>query len=292
MTKQTALVIFGPTASGKSSDAIKVANKHDCTIINADSLQIYKDLRILTSRPSIQDERKNIHKLYGILSGGENCSVSKWLDLAKKEIKVSLKKNKLPIIVGGTGMYIKGLIDGISPIPDIPDHIRNETQDLIKKNGYQHLYNVLLKKNKNLKIKPNDKQRIQRAYNVFQGTGKSIEDWHQDNKKVMNDISFKVVIKDIDRDSLYKKCEKRFDDMISNGGIDEVSRLLDMKYDKELTIMKAIGVREIAQFLKNEISLDHAILQSKQKTRNYIKRQLTWIKGNNITQNDDFKKYI
>ena len=111
MTKQTVLVIFGPTASGKSSDAMKVANKHDCTIINADSLQIYKDLRILTSRPSIQDEKKNVHKLYGILSGGENCSVSKWLDLAKKEIKVSLKKNKLPIIVGGTGMYIKGLID-------------------------------------------------------------------------------------------------------------------------------------------------------------------------------------
>lgn len=292
MTKQTALVIFGPTASGKSYDAMKVADKHDCTIINADSLQIYRDLRILTSRPSIQDEKKNIHKLYGILSGGENCSVSKWLDLAKKEIKVSLKKNKLPIIVGGTGMYIKSLIEGISTIPDIPDHIRNETHDLIKKNGYQYLYKVLLTKNKNLKIEPNDKQRIQRAYNVFQGTGKSIEDWHQDNKKEMKDISFKVVIKDIDRDSLYRKCEKRFDDMISNGGIDEVSKLLDMNYDKELTIMKAIGVREIAQYLKNEISLNEAIFQTKQKTRNYIKRQITWIKGNNITQNDNFKKYI
>lgn len=292
MTKQTALVIFGPTASGKSSDAMRVADKHDCTIINADSLQIYRDLRILTSRPSIQDEKKNVHKLYGILSGSENCSVSKWLDLAKKEIKVSLKKNKLPIIVGGTGMYIKSLIEGISTIPDIPDHIRNETQDLIKKNGYQYLYKVLLTKNKNLKIEPNDKQRIQRAYNVFQGTGKSIEDWHQDNKRAMKDISFKVVISDIDRDSLYKKCEKRFDDMVSNGGIDEVSKLLDMNYDNELTIMKAIGVREIAQYLKNEISLDDAILQTKQKTRNYIKRQITWIKSNNITQNDNLKKYI
>ena len=149
MNKEKALVIFGPTASGKSSTALRIAEKYDSTIINSDSIQVYKDLRLITSRPSIQDEKRINHRLYGFLKGKENCTLSKWLSLVKKEINLSFENNKLPIIVGGTGMYLKGLIDGISLIPKIPNSVNEQTKNIISENGLNFIYKILLKKNKN-----------------------------------------------------------------------------------------------------------------------------------------------
>ena len=292
MINKKALVIFGPTASGKSSAANKIAEKHAATIINADSIQVYQDLRLITSRPSIEDENKVDHRLYGFLKGDENCTLSKWLNLVKKEINLSLDNNKLPIIVGGTGMYLKGLIDGISSIPKIPNSVIEETKHIISQNGLDFIYKILAEKNKNLKINPSDTQRIQRAYNVFIGTGKTIEEWNLKNKKIIQNLKLDIVIQEFDRSEIYRGCEKRFDKMIECGGIEEIERLLEKKYDPNLSIMKAIGVREISKYLNNELSLQEASDLAKQKTRNYIKRQITWIKGNNITQNSSIKKYI
>ena len=292
MIKKKILVIFGPTSSGKSKKALKVAAKYDSTIINADSLQVYKDLKIITSRPSLQDEEKVLHKLYGVLDGSKNCSLALWLTLAKKEIEQSLSDNKLPIIVGGTGMYIKGLIEGISQIPLIPSSIQIKTKKIIEKKGINFLYSYLKEINKNLTINPNDKQRIQRAYNVFIATNKTIEDWNLVNKKIINDVKFDVVITEVNRDKLYLKSENRFDQMIDQGAIEEVKNLLSKNYDLNSSLMKAIGVREIRDYLNGDIDLNRCKELSKQKTRNYIKRQLTWIKSNNIIQNTDFKKYM
>tara|TARA_B100000035_G_scaffold209112_1_gene178811 strand:- start:980 stop:1858 length:879 start_codon:yes stop_codon:yes gene_type:complete len=292
MINKKALVIFGPTASGKSSAANKIAEKHAATIINADSIQVYQDLRLITSRPSIEDENRVDHRLYGFLKGDENCTLSKWLNLVKKEINLSLDNNKLPIIVGGTGMYLKGLIDGISSIPKIPNSVIEETKHIISQNGLDFIYKILAEKNQNLKINPSDTQRIQRAYNVFIGTGKTIEEWNLKNKKIIQNLNLDIVIQEFDRSEIYRSCEKRFDQMIECGGIEEIERLLEKKYDPNLSIMKAIGVREISKYLNNELSLQEASDLAKQKTRNYIKRQITWIKGNNITQNSSIKKYI
>ena len=292
MNKEKALVIFGPTASGKSSTALRIAEKYDSTIINSDSIQVYKDLRLITSRPSIQDEKRINHRLYGFLKGKENCTLSKWLSLVKKEINLSFENNKLPIIVGGTGMYLKGLIDGISLIPKIPNSVTEQTRNIIRENGLNFIYKILLKKNKNLKINPSDTQRIQRAYNVLVGTGKTIEEWNLKNEKIIEDLKLDIVIQEFDRSEIYRNSEKRFDKMIGDGGIEEVKQLLEMKYDPNSSIMKAIGVREISKYLNNELTLQEASDLAKQKTRNYIKRQITWIKGNNITQNCSIKKYL
>ena len=292
MNKKKALVIFGPTASGKSSKANQIAKKYNSTIINADSIQVYKELRLITSRPSIEDEKNFDHKLYGFLRGNQNCTVSIWLELIKKEIKSSFDNNKLPIIVGGTGMYLKSLIDGISMIPTIPNSVKEETNKKVKEKGLKYIYEILLNENASLKINPNDTQRIQRAYNVFVSTGKMIEEWNLKNKKAIEGLEFDIFIQDFDRSEIYNNSEIRFDKMLESGGIDEVKKMLEMNYDPNLSIMKAIGVREISKYLNKEISLLDASKLAKQKTRNYIKRQITWIKSNNITKNCDIEKYL
>ena len=292
MNKKKALVIFGPTASGKSSKAIQIAKKYNSTIINADSIQVYKELRLITSRPSIEDEKNFDHKLYGFLQGNQNCTVSMWLESIKKEIKACFENNKLPIIVGGTGMYLKSLIDGISMIPNIPISVKEETKKKVQEKGLKYIYEILLNENAGLKINPNDTQRIQRAYNVFVSTGKMIEEWNKKNKKIIEDLEFDIFIQDFDRSEIYNNSESRFDKMLESGGIDEVKKILEMNYDPNLSIMKAIGVREISKYLNKEISLLDASNLAKQKTRNYIKRQITWMKGNNITKNCNIKKYL
>ncbi len=179
MAQKKVLILFGPTASGKSSIALKISKNIKSTIINADSIQIYKDLRILTARPSKDDENKVVHRLYGIMDGEENCSVASWLELTKKEIQSSWNKNTLPILVGGTGMYLKSLMEGISEIPIIPDSIKLETEEILKSKGLEYLFKILIEFNAQTTINKKDTQRIIRAYNVLKFTGKSIEEWQK-----------------------------------------------------------------------------------------------------------------
>jgi len=292
MAQKKVLILFGPTASGKSNIALRISANVKATIINADSMQIYKNLRILTSRPSEEDEKKVTHKLYGIKDGKENCTVVSWLDFAKEEIQKSWNQNTLPILVGGTGMYLKSLMEGISEIPSIPNSIKLETEEILKNNGLEYLYSKLTESSKQIKINKQDTQRIIRAFNVLSFTGKSIEEWQEINKKILDDVDFEIYLPPIEREYLYKTSEKRFDEMLEKGVIKEVQGLIEQNLDGACSIMKAIGVREIQAYLNNELSKDESVKLSKKNTRNYIKRQLTWIRGNNISSNIDIKKYI
>ena len=292
MAQKKVLILFGPTACGKSGTAIKIAKNIQSNIINADSIQLYKDLRILTSRPSEIDEKKVAHKLYGIIDGKNNCSVATWLELVTKEIKTCWSQDKLPILVGGTGMYLKSLIEGISDIPEVPASIKLGTEEELEKYGVEYLYNQLVELNQETKVTKQDTQRVMRALNVIKSTGKSIEEWQMENKKVLKEVNFELFIPQFNRNELYKRSEHRFDAMLANGAVQEVRNLLDQNLDSKQSIMKAIGVREIKRYLNNEISKQDCINLSKKNTRNYIKRQITWIRGNNISSNIDIKKYI
>ena len=292
MQDKEVFVIFGPTASGKSDLAKQIATKLESPIINFDSLQVYQQLRILSSRPSSQDERLIDHRLYGIIDGNENCTVAKWLKLAKIEVETCWKEKRIPILVGGTGLYLKGLMQGISHIPDISDSTIKNTDDSFVKNGANYLYKVLLEHNKNTKIKETDTQRLKRSYSLLMETGHSLEEWQVKPEKIFENVNYKIILLNEDRSTIYEKAKIRFSAMIDNGAIEEVENLRKEEIDPNRSIMKAIGVREISKYLDNKYSLDDCKEETVQKTRNYIKRQQTWIKSNNITSNIDFKKYI
>ena len=292
MQDKEVFVIFGPTASGKSDLAKQIATKLDSPIINFDSLQVYQQLRILSSRPSSQDEKLIDHRLYGIIDGNENCTVAKWLKLAKIEVETCWKEKRIPILVGGTGLYLKGLMQGISYIPDVSDSTIKNTNDSFVKNGANYLYKVLLEHNKNTKIKETDTQRLKRSYSLLMETGHSLEEWQVKPEKIFENVNYKIILLNEDRSTIYEKAKIRFSAMIDNGAIEEVENLRKEEIDPNRSIMKAIGVREISKYLDNKYSLDDCKEETVQKTRNYIKRQQTWIKSNNITSNIDFKKYI
>ena len=292
MQDKEVFVIFGPTASGKSDLAKQIATRLESPIINFDSLQVYQQLRILSSRPSSQDEKLIDHRLYGIIDGNENCTVAKWLNLAKIEVENCWKEKKIPILVGGTGLYLKGLMQGISHIPDISDSTIKNTDDSFVKNGANYLYKVLLEHNKNTKIKETDTQRLKRSYSLLMETGHSLEEWQVKPEKIFENVNYKIILLNEDRSTIYEKAKIRFSAMIDNGAIEEVENLRKEEIDPNRSIMKAIGVREISKYLDNKYSLDDCKEETVQKTRNYIKRQQTWIKSNNITSNIDFKKYI
>ena len=292
MSQRDILIIFGTTASGKSYIANKVANKNDAAIINSDSLQIYKDLHILTDRPSEQNISRYDHRLYGILSGNNNCTAALWLEKAIEEINLCFKENILPIIVGGTGLYIKVLMEGISQIPNIRKEIKEEVDSLLKSKGIAFLYKEIKNKYNETRISFNDKQRIVRSYSLLKQTNKVLEEWQVENHNLLKDVNFKIFITENDRSVLYQRAEKRAEIMFNEGVIDEVSILLEKNYDPDSSLMKAIGVREIRDYLENLIDLDTCKNRMKKSTRNYIKRQQTWIKGNNISSNVDIKKYI
>ena len=292
MQDKEVFVIFGPTASGKSELAKQISAKLDSPIINFDSLQVYQQLRILSSRPSSQDERLIDHRLYGIIDGNENCTVAKWLKLAKIEVENSWKEKRIPILVGGTGLYLKGLMQGISHIPDISDSTIKNTDDSFVKNGANYFYKVLLEHNKNTKIEKTDTQRLKRSYSLLMETGHSLEEWQVKPEKIFKNINYKIILLNEDRSTIYEKAKIRFNSMIDDGAIEEVENLRKEEIDPNRSIMKAIGVREISKYLDNKYSLDDCKEETVQKTRNYIKRQQTWIKSNNITSNIDIEKYI
>jgi tRNA dimethylallyltransferase len=292
VTERKVILIFGPTASGKSEAALKIASKINSVIINADSLQVYKDLKVLTSRPTTNDEKVISHRLYGHIKGDLQYTVANWLNDVSIEIESIFSKNLVPIIVGGTGLYFKSLLNGLASIPDIKKEIKESTDDLVNKFGLEYLQSELVKKSPTSKIKNNDPNRIIRAYNILTQTGKTIEEWHSNTKPNIDKVSYQKLLINPDRNLLYKNVEDRFDIMINNGGIEEVKKLNLRKYDLNNSVMKAIGVREISDFIAGKTSLEDCISLSKQKSRNYIKRQQTWINSNNITWNDSYEKLM
>lgn len=286
------ILLSGPTATGKSSLALKIAETIGAEIINADSIQLYRDLSILTARPNTENEKIK-HHCYGFLNGDINWSVGKWINEVKKIINDIIERKKVPIIVGGTGFYFKAITDGLSPIPDIDKSIRLEIESELEKNGLEKLYKKLniIDVDASERINPNDKQRIMRALEVYEGTKKKISDfWLMDRKKIINQFSINFKI-DADRDWIYKNCDLRVDNMFKNGVIEEVEHLLNKNYSATSPIMKAIGVNEIKSFLNNEISIDRASELIKFKTHHYAKRQITWMNNQMISWNSINTQY-
>ena len=282
--KSKIVLISGPTASGKSSFAIKLAKKIKGEIINADSMQIYKQLKILSARPNPKNYQRIKHHLYGFHDVNKNFSTGDWLKLVIKKINEVRKRKKIPIIVGGTGLYFKALTDGLVNIPNIPSRFRNQIRSLHLKVGNKKFYQELLKidPTSRNKINPTDSQRLIRAFEVKKFTKKSIHEWFKNTKsKFENGNFFKIYI-DYDRKELIERINLRTHDMIETGAINEVNKFIKLKINKDKTATKAIGVNEIKAYLANEKKLDEIKEKISIKTRQYAKRQSTWARSNMI----------
>ena len=280
----TSLVHFisGPTGIGKSDLAIKLAKKINGEIINADSMQVYKELKILSARPNSKDYQKIKHHLYGFHSVKNNFSTGKWLKFIIKKIKEVKTRKKIPILVGGTGLYFKALTDGLVSIPNIPIRFRNKIRSLHKSLGQKKFYQKLLKldPNSKKKINPTDSQRSIRAYEVKQFTKKSLHDWFQNTKSYfVKDDFFKIYI-DYPREELIQRINKRTEQMIEIGVINEIKRFLKLKVRKDKSVNKAIGIQEIKEYLEKRKDISNVIEKISIKTRQYAKRQSTWARGN------------
>ncbi len=280
--KSKIILISGPTSSGKSSFALKVAKKIDGEIINADSMQVYKQLKILSARPDPNQYQKIKHHLFGFHDVTKNFSTGDWLRLAKKKIKEVQKRKKTPILVGGTGLYFKSLTDGLVRIPNISLKFRKQIRSLQKKIGQKKFYEKLLKLDPSSKgkINPTDTQRSIRAYEVKKFTKKSLNEWFADTKANLSEDNFFKVYIDYSRQELIERINQRTEDMLQNGAIQEVKNFIKLKVPKDKSANKAIGVMEIKEYLNKEINLKQIKEKIAIKTRQYAKRQRTWARGN------------
>ena len=279
------ILISGPTASGKSSFAIKLAKKVDGEIINADSMQVYKQLKILSARPDPKQYDKIRHHLYGFHDVKKNFSTGDWLKLVNKKIKDLQRRKKTPILVGGTGLYFKALIDGLVNIPNISAKLRNQTRNMQKKLGQKKFYEKLLRLDPLLigKINPTDSQRSIRAYEVKKFTKKSLYEWFKKTKSNFLEADFFKLYIDYPRQELIERINQRTEKMIENGAIKEVKDFIKLKVRKDKSVNKAIGVVEIKDFLNKEKNLEQIKEKIAIKTRQYAKRQSTWARGNMIS---------
>ena len=279
--KSKIILIAGPTASGKSNFAIKVAKKVNGEIINADSMQVYKKIKILTARPN-KEEQKNIkHHLYGVIDLNKNFSTGQWLKLTINLINNIRKRKKVPILVGGTGLYFQSLIDGLVKIPEIPLNFRNKIRSKQKKEGQKKFYKNLLKLDPKVsnKIDSNDIQRSIRAFEVKSFTKISMYDWLEKTEPEFEDKEFLRIYIDYKREDLIKKISLRTKKMIKNGAINEVKSFLKLKIKKDKSINKVIGIDELTQYLNKKIDLDKTRELISIKTRQYAKRQATWARS-------------
>ena len=287
--KSKIILISGPTASGKSELAIKFAKKINGEIINADSMQVYKELKILTARPIKENTNKIKHHLYGFQSVKNEFSTGQWLKLVKKKIKEIRNKNKIPILVGATGLYFKALTDGLVKIPKIPNTIRNKIRSKQKKMGQKKFYLKLLKLDKFVKNKivSTDIQRSLRAYEVIYFTKKSIFEWYKKTKSQYKIDEFLKIYIDYPKEILVNKISKRVDQMIKDGAVEEVQNFEKLNLKSDNNLYKVIGIREIKDFIHKKTSLKEMKLNIVIKTRQYAKRQRTWSRG----QMSDWQKF-
>ena len=280
--KSKIILISGPTASGKSYFAIKLAKKINGEIINADSMQVYKELKILSARPEPKNYQNIKHHLYGFHNVKKNFSTGDWLKLVVKKIEDLKKIKKTPILVGGTGLYFKSLLNGLVNIPNIPIRSRNKIRSLHKDLGQKNFYKKLLKldpKSKN-KINSTDSQRSIRAYEVKYFTKKSIHDWFKETKSKFKKNQFIKIYIEFPRSELIQRINKRTEQMIKDGAVDEVKRFIRQNVRKSNSVNKAIGIAEINKYLNNEKDLEYIKQEISIKTRQYAKRQSTWARGN------------
>ena len=296
--KSKIILIYGPTASGKSNFAIKLAKKIDGEIVNADSMQVYKELKILSARPLPKNYKNIKHHLYGFQSVKKNFSSGGWLKLVNKKILNIKKRKRTPILVGGTGLYFKAITEGLVNIPNIPIRLRSKIRLLHKKIGTKKFFLKLIKLDpisKNF-VKPTDTQRIIRAYEVKSFTKRSIYDWFKSTRSDYEKNDFFKIYIDYPRVELIKRIEDRTEDMIKNGAVSEVKKFIKLKVPKIKTASKAIGITEIREYLKKKIEISEVIEKISIKTRQYAKRQSTWGRGNmmdwNKIKSENLNKFL
>ena len=279
--KSKIILIYGPTASGKSKFAVKLAKKINGEIINADSMQVYKELKILSARPSWKDYQKIKHHLYRFQNVKKNFSTGDWIKLAEKKIIDLKKRKKIPILVGGTGLYFKSLTEGLINIPNIPIKFREKIRFLHSNLGPKKFFSQLVKLDPlvNKKINPFDTQRSIRAYEVKLYTNKSMYEWFKNTKSNYEKADFYKIFIDFPRKDLVKKIEIRVNEMIKRGAIQEVKKFLKLRISKNKSAYKAIGIHEVSEYLAKKIRKDEVIEKISIKTRQYAKRQSTWGRG-------------
>jgi tRNA dimethylallyltransferase len=302
MDKQSKIILIsGPTASGKSIFAIKVAKKINGEIINADSMQVYKQLKILTARPNKEEQKNITHHMYGVIDLNKKFSTGQWLKAVIKKIKEIRKRKKIPILVGGTGLYFQSLISGLVKIPEIPLKFRNRIRSIQKKEGQQKFYKKLLKIDPMAKDKfdSNDTQRTIRAFEIKLFTKISMYEWLSKTKSQFKDEEFLKLYIDFKREDLIKRISLRSIRMMKEGAIREVKKFIKSKIKKDLSVNRVIGIDELTQYLEEKINLDEAQELISIKTRQYAKRQATWARSRmaawekiNPTKTNDFIKKL
>jgi tRNA dimethylallyltransferase len=280
------ILIAGPTASGKSALALELAQAFGGIVVNADSMQVYRDLSIITARPTPDEEARTPHRLYGHVDAAENYSVGRWCGDAAGVLAEARHDQRPVVIAGGTGLYFKTLTSGIAAVPPIPADIREQVRDRLAREGAAALHAELAERDpaSAARLRPNDRSRVSRALEVILATGRSLTDWHDTNKPPVLDLATaaKVFLMP-ERDALYRRIDARFDAMMTNGALDEVRALAARKLDPSLPAMKAHGVPWLIRHLNGEIALGEAVEQAKRDTRRYTKRQATWFR-NQLTQ--------
>jgi len=278
------ILIAGPTASGKSKFAVRLAKKIDGEIINADSMQVYKQLKILTVRPNESTQKKIKHHLYGVININKNFSTGMWLKLAISKINEIRSRRKIPIVVGGTGLYFQSLINGLVKIPIIPIKLRNKIRLMQKKYGQKKFYKKLIKLDPKVKNKfnPKDTQRSIRAFEIKTHTKISMYDWFSKTKPTFNENVFLKFYVNFERSKLIKRIEKRTLNLIKMGAILEVAKFNKLRIKRDKSINKVIGIEELTKYLNNQIKLKQAKELIAIKTRQYAKRQTTWARSRMI----------
>jgi tRNA dimethylallyltransferase len=277
----TAVLIAGPTASGKSALALALAETYNGVIINTDSMQVYRDLRVLTARPSRSEEARAPHRLYGHVDAAVNFSAGAWVADAAKALAAARAQNRLPIFAGGSGLYFKALTRGLSAVPPIPSAVRDSVRARLQQDGVEALHALLAQRDPASaeRLKPRDRTRIARALEVVEATGRSLTEWHRDGlPPLLPPGSFTAVFLEPERDELYARIDARFEAMLQAGALDEVAALAERGLDPLLPAMKAHGVPALMRHLGGELTLEQAAAIGRADTRHYAKRQFTWFR--------------
>jgi tRNA dimethylallyltransferase len=281
LARDNAVLIAGPTASGKSALALELAQATGGVIVNTDSMQVYRDLRVITARPTLEEEQRVPHRLYGHVDVAINFSAGSWVADAAEVLAETRARNRLAIFVGGSGLYFKALTRGLSAVPPIPAAIRESVRARLERDGVEALHAELAQRDpvSAERLKPRDRTRVARALEVVEATGRSLTDWHRDGlPPLLPAGQFRALFLSPDRDRLYARIDARFEAMLAAGALEEVAALGARRLDPLLPAMKAHGVPALLRHLKEEISLEEAAEIGRADTRRYAKRQFTWFR--------------
>lgn len=282
MSQKNAVLIAGPTASGKSALALEVAARTDGAVINADSMQVYRDLRIITARPTDEEMRQAPHRLYGHIGAEEIYSAGRWLREVEQEIAAAHAAGKTAIVIGGTGLYFSALLNGLSAVPEVSTEVRHQVRELGDGTDNEALHAMLAARDPRTasEIRVSDRQRILRALEVIEATGRGLAEWREEpGVPVLNSGGYQAVFLETGREALGRRIDTRFDKMLEAGALDEVKALHARDLDPRMPAMKAHGVPWLIKYMNGEISLEEAAAQGKRDTRQYAKRQETWFRN-------------